>query len=335
METQAALVSVIVPVHNGESTIESCLRSVFESSCRQFECIVVDDASTDASAPLAASLGAKVIRLPECRGAAHARNQGAKAATGEILVFLDADVQICPDTLERTLLRFSGSQSVVAVFGSYDEDPGCKNFCSQYKNLFHHFIHQHGLEDAGTFFSGYGAIRKRVFEDVGGFDEQCRMMEDIQLGYMLKTRGYRIRLDKSLQVKHLKKYSFWKLVKSDVRDRAIPWTMLMLRNRRVTSDLNLKPRYRVSAMCAAVSMIAFLLMMKWWWLVYIASVFLALCFALSMDVYRFFTRARGSAFALRVAPLHVFYYLYSLLGFGVGVVKYIWSRLRQRPGVVV
>lgn len=326
-------VSVIVPVHNGEGTIETCLRSVFQSSCKELECIVVDDCSTDRSADLAESLGAKVIRLPECRGAAHARNRGAAIAAGEILVFLDADVQIYPETLERTLRRFDEAESVAAIFGSYDDDPGCKNFCSQYKNLFHHFIHQHGREEASTFFSGYGAIRTRVFHDVGGFDTHCRMMEDIQLGYALNTRGYRIRLDKSLQVKHFKYYSFWKLVKSDLEDRAIPWTMLMLRNRRITSDLNLKPRYRASAICAALSTVTLMLTMKWRLSVYLALIFLALGLALSMDVYSFFARKRGVAFAIRVAPLHMFYYLYSLIGFGVGVLKHLWWRFGQRPRV--
>ena len=76
---------------------------------------------------------------------------------------------------------------------------------------------------------------------LGGFDEGYRQpsIEDIELGYRLKQAGHRIRLCKALQVKHLKRWSVVSLLKSDFFDRALPWTELILRDRRVINDLNL------------------------------------------------------------------------------------------------
>src|SRR5690606_7770040 len=130
-------------------------------------------------------------------GPAAARSLGAEIANGEVLFFLDADVCIHPGTAENpgTVARiaavFEGRPDVDAVFGSYDTRPAAPNFVSQWKNLSHHFVHQHGHPDAQTFWAGCGAIRKPVFQAVGGFDQSYRgaTIEDIELGYRLRQSG--------------------------------------------------------------------------------------------------------------------------------------------------
>lgn len=324
--------SVIIPVRNGCRTLPQCLRSIFASSYKDFECIVVDDESSDHSADLAESIGVRVIRLDRRQGAATARNRGAEAAEGDILVFTDADVQIYADTLEKTVKVFAEEPDLAAVFGSYDNDPACVNFCSQYKNLFHHFIHQHGREDAGTFWSGFGAIRKTAFIGVAGFDPRCRMMEDIQLGYKLKAIGCRIRLNKSLVVKHLKNYSFLSLVKSDLFDRAVPWTMLMLRHGRMADDLNLKPRYKISAACSLLVVFCLVLAPLSIWFLAVIPFLMGAFLILNVDLSRFFLGARGARFAVKALALYFLYYLYSMVGFALGIVRYLGWRYFSRPG---
>jgi len=73
---------------------------------------------------------------------------------------LDADVTLQPDGAARVLKAFDQSPSLAALFGSYDDSPRASNFLSQYKNLFHHYVHQNAHERAFTFWSGCGAIRR-------------------------------------------------------------------------------------------------------------------------------------------------------------------------------
>ncbi len=83
------------------------------------------------------------------------------------------------------------NQDVSAVFGSYDDEPAERNFLSQYKNLLHHFVHQEGATDAGTFWAGCGAIRKDMFASVNGFNSEkypYPSIEDIELGIRLKRK---------------------------------------------------------------------------------------------------------------------------------------------------
>lgn len=256
--------TAIVPVHNGREQLGMCLDHLFRSRpVPPDECIVVDDGSTDGSAAVAREFGCRVITSTKRNGPAYARNLGAVAATGDLLFFLDSDVCVHPDTLLRLRRAFQEDPELDALMGSYDDEPEQQDFLSQYRNLMHCYVHQHGRRDACTFWSGCGAIRKKVFLEHGGFDEsyQRPAIEDIELGYRLQQAGCRLLLDREIQVKHLKKWTFWGLLKTDVRDRGIPWTELILRDQQMPNDLNLHLSQRVSVVlvflllgtCAAAS----------------------------------------------------------------------------------
>ncbi len=216
-------VSVIIPVHNGDKHIERCLDALIASSYPSFEIIMVDDCSTDDTVKIAQQKGAKVLQLPKRSGQSAARNYGVKQALADVLLFIDSDVMVHKNTIEMVIEDFHSHPDIVAVFGSYDDKPAEKNFISQYKNMFHHFNHQHSSNEAFTFWSGCGAIHKKVFKEMGGFDQSAFFVEDIELGYRIRKKGYRILLDKDLQVKHLKHWGFLSLLHSDIFQRAIPW----------------------------------------------------------------------------------------------------------------
>jgi glycosyltransferase involved in cell wall biosynthesis len=280
------LISIVIPACNAKAHIAECLQSVRESEFRDYEIIVVDDGSTDETSAIAATFGAKVILNPERRGPAFARNMGASEATSEILFFLDSDVTVKPETLSKIYDSFSSDATLDALIGSYDRKPSSPDFISQYRNLMHAFVHQVGSEQASTFWSGCGAIRRTVFFEHSGFSEgyDRPAIEDIELGYRLVRDGKKIILDRSLEVKHLKKWTFWGLVKTDIMDRGIPWTELILRDRFMPDDLNLQLSQRVSVglvfilvalSCALVILsgiyvllpllaILFLVMARWW-----------------------------------------------------------------------
>jgi len=244
----AASISVIVPVYNSAGYLRKCLEHLRRSSVSDYECIVVDDGSTDTSADVARQFGVTVLSTDRRRGPAFARNLGAKSAKGEILFFIDADVCVASNTLDRVSANFEQDPDLAAVMGSYDDEPDSQDFLSLYKNLMHCYVHHNSRREACTFWSGCGAIRKRVFHEASGFDESYDRpaIEDIELGYRLKSAGKKLALDTSILVRHLKRWSFFGLVKTDILDRGIPWTELILRDRHLPNDLNLQLSQRVS-----------------------------------------------------------------------------------------
>ncbi len=315
-------ISIIIPVYNGGRTIGRCLESIFKSSFPSFECIVVDDRSNDDTLRIAQSFDAKIIHLDGHRGAAYARNRGVEAARGNILLFIDADVTIYPDTLDKVNRHFEDNQEISALFGTYDDQPDSSNFLSQYKNLFHHYIHQTSREEASTFWTACGAVKKEAFFEIGMFNESCRMMEDIELGYRLQAENHKILLDKGLIVKHLKQYSFSYLLKSDLFDRAIPWTVLILSNKQSANDLNLKPEHKLSAVVVILLIASVFVAAMSIWFVLIIPVLLAMFFMMNHEFYSFYLKKRGPMFTLKVIPFHFLYYLYGTLGFIIGHYKY-------------
>lgn len=250
--TTSPFISVIVPVHNGAMVLPRALAALAQTTYPYFECLVVDDGSTDETRAVANRFETTVLTMAAGPlGPAAARNRGAAAASGEILFFVDADVLVQPETLAQVAALFAAAPDVAALFGSYDESPHATDFTSQYKNLAHCFVHQQARTEAQTFWSGCGAIRREVFMAMGGFDAARYprpSIEDIELGYRLSAAGHRILLAKEIQVKHLKQWTLQGLIKCDIFDRAIPWTLLNLSARAIPDDLNLRRSQRVSAM---------------------------------------------------------------------------------------
>lgn len=317
-------ISVIIPVHNGGASFRCCLSSLVQAVPCASEIIVVADGDTDGSWLLAKEFGASVVRLAQCEGPARARNIGAQAAQGDILFFVDADVAIGTDTIERVAIAFQQEPDLAAIIGSYDDAPGASNFLSQYKNLFHHYTHQTANEEASTFWGACGAIRREVFLSMGGFDESYRKpcIEDIELGYRLKQAGHRIKLCKDLQVKHLKHWKPISLLRAEIFYRALPWTELILRDRQFSNDLNLKFSTRLSVLLA-FGLLGSLFAALWFpGFLAVAGVLSVFLLTINAPVYRFFLNKRGFWFTLQVIPWHWLYFLYSGLSFAIGTVRY-------------
>jgi glycosyltransferase involved in cell wall biosynthesis len=327
----APTISVIIPVYNGAAYLKSCLQALAASDYRSYECIVVDDGSTDEGRSIAAQfpLFVRVLHLAEGpRGPAYARNRGAEAARGAILFFLDADIMLSSRALRRVANLFQERTDVAAVFGSYDSRPAAAGMVSRYRNLLHHFVHQNGNREASTFWAGCGAIRRSIFEKIGGFDERRfwrPSIEDIELGYRLRQSGYRILLEKKLQGTHLKGWSLYALIRTDITCRAIPWTRLILETKTLPNDLNLKLGQRVSF--ALVTLACLLLTLAVAQPALLAGSVAALLgvVILNRKLYAFFFRQRGLAFSAACVLLHLLYYLYSGLGY-----FYVWTESQIR-----
>ena len=312
-------ISVIIPVYNGTRELPECLSAVKASAKNSdTEIIVVDDASTDETPAVAASMGVRVLRLDKNSGPAAARNFGAQHARGDVLFFVDADVVLAPGALDRAVRILDTRPELAAVFGSYDARPRAQGLVSQYRNLLHHFVHQQGNPEASTFWAGCGAIRHEVFLAVGGFDAKRfprPSIEDIELGVRLRRAGYRILLDREIQGTHLKRWKLGSVIWTDITCRAIPWSRLILDSRDAPNDLNLKRAQRVSV--ALVALAAALLPLALWRIDLLVLPLGALLTVLVLNrgLFAFFRRQRGLGFAIACVPLHLLYFLYSGLSY--------------------
>ena len=313
--------SIIVPVYNEPEHLRECLSALLAESRSESDVIVVDDASTDQTPAVASQLGVRLFRLGKNSGPAAARNYGARHSEGDILLFVDADVVVAPGVVNRVIAVLHSNPDVAAVFGSYDSRPRAQGVVSQYRNLLHHFVHQHGRMEASTFWAGCGAIRRPVFEAVGGFDEIHagtrfgRSMEDIELGYRLRRAGHRIVLDRSLQVTHLKQWTLSSFIRTDIISRAIPWSRLILERRQFPDDLNLGRGQRWSVALVALACVLVPLSAFHRGLLVLSGAALLGALGLNRKLFRFFWRERGLRFAAACVPLHFLHYLCSGLGF--------------------
>ena len=151
--------SIIIPAYNAASTLPRCLDSVLSQMSPNTEIIVVDDGSTDSTAAIAAKYSVQVIAIAVNGGSGPARNRGAAVARGSLLLFLDADVTLREGALAR-IHSLASQADIVAVIGSYDDEPDVRSTVSQFKNLAHHYFHQRTAPEVSTFWSGCGAIKR-------------------------------------------------------------------------------------------------------------------------------------------------------------------------------
>lgn len=313
------LLSVIVPVYNGTRVLPRALEALVASdlprSC--WELIVVNDGSTDETGTLAARWADVLVHIPGSpHGPAYARNRGVEAARGEVVVFVDADVVVHPDALRRFAWAFAHDPELGAVFGSYDDRPQAPGVVSRYRNLLHHWHHHQNAGEAETFWAGCGAVRRSVFLAAGKFDEwhyRKPSIEDIELGHRISALGHRILLRPEIQCTHLKQWNLWSVVRTDVKDRGVPWMRLLLQEGKLgqRTSLNLKLIEKVNTALVGLALAGALAAAalrdpRWLWLAAAGLGFVTLA---SLPFYRFLARANGVIFAIAAIPLHLLYYL--------------------------
>lgn len=138
-------------------------------------------------------------------------------AEGDVLFFTDADVLLEDNALSLVAEGLANSD-VSGIVGLLSRQLAYDNFSSQYKNLWMHYTYYRLPTYVGVFYTSAAAIKREVFMQTGGFDENYRgasVTEDTEFGQRLLTAGYKIRVDKRLTVTHLKHYSLGDLVRTD------------------------------------------------------------------------------------------------------------------------
>jgi GT2 family glycosyltransferase len=230
------MVSIVVPVHNGERTLDECLSAACAAAPPPDEVIVVDDGSTDASASIASRYCCRLVRLAGRSGAAAARNAGARAACGDVLFFIDADCMLSPGmpSLAAAALQRAGARAVVG--GTYDRHPFDPGFFPAFQAVFVNYHETRRLEGPDYVATHAMVIRADDFRESGGFDESfLPILEDVEFSHRLRRAGYRLRVEPGLLVRH----SFGFDLRGSLRNAARKvryWTRYSARNRDVLAD---------------------------------------------------------------------------------------------------
>jgi glycosyltransferase involved in cell wall biosynthesis len=307
--------SIVVPSRNTVSTLRAVLAAIRASDLPkdQYELIVVDDASQDASPTVAARYADTVIRLRGIPlGRPYACNRGAELAKGEIVAFVDPEVLVRQDTLRRMVSIFAEQPSIDAISASHDDAPAAQNFVSQYWNLLLHFGDQRYAGPGGDVGSGCSAVRRSVLMRTGMYDEwrfDTGSLEGLELGQRLESQGSKVVVSRTLQVTHLKRWGVVSVAREVWnRSRLLARSLGYQRTRvSVPSEVVFTLSRAMPSALAVVSIVALSgAFLPEPWLLTKAGIALSGVLAANMRVHRFYARTRGLAFAVGAIPMHLF-----------------------------
>ena len=187
-------VSIVIPALNEEKLLPSTLESVKNQTYKNLEVIVKDGLSSDKTVDIARKYDARVIRLKDS-SAGEARNQGAQRASGDILVFLDADTLMARDTASKLVEDFTKFDAVL-VFPRYLTREEADEIDSKPSYVVRVFVKSwFTFEDlfrkyADRYAGGMCmACDAAAFRKIGGFNEHLKVCEDIEISYRLKKIG--------------------------------------------------------------------------------------------------------------------------------------------------
>lgn len=182
-ETNIPLISIIIPVYNGEYYIQAALDSIFAQDYKNHEIIVVDDGSTDSTLDILQKYpGIRVLRQ-ENMGPASARNLGISAAQGTMIAFLDSDDIWHPNKLSVQVLEMIEHPDIGYIL--------CRMhlFCEFGITLPDTLNAKHYLNDPSAYIPSALLVRKSVLDEVGLFNPQLRTAEDADWFARAKDMG--------------------------------------------------------------------------------------------------------------------------------------------------
>lgn len=318
-------ISIIIPCYKNEDTLIKTLESIKHNILKDFEVIIINDNPNkdinlnyeDYTFPI------QILKNEKNEGCAISRNRGAQIAKGEILFFTDADVILMPDTIERLIKDLN--EETPASIGCYTKKTPITNTFSVFKNIFHHYNHQSLKNYSKTFWTGCGAIYKKNFLELNGFDTSKKIspIEDIDLGYRLSSKNYKIKINKNAFAVHLKQYSFAKLIRSDLFERAVPWTHIILKNKKLPNSSNTSAKYKISVL---MTLLFFILnlnnILNFSYLnTFLALLPLLIISLLNRKFLKLTSHTYGIIFTIKSIVLLLIHFLCCAAGFGIGLLN--------------
>lgn len=199
-------VTVITPIYNNARMIGECLDSLLPQDYPDYEVIVVDDGSTDDTPVEVGKYPVKLLVNPHL-GISAARNAAIRAAAGEIIMTMDSDLKVPGDLISRMVDELLADEKRGVVMAWWD--------ISNPENLVPALIFRgyeyyvRNLEEPNFFWGYCFAIRKKIFDQIGYFDETLPLVEDVDFAYRMISAGYTVKILKNVRVRHYFRDSLW------------------------------------------------------------------------------------------------------------------------------
>ena len=298
------MISVIAPAYNNPEETDLFLQSIARHLTGNFEVIVVDDGSRDTRLGdvCAKHAFARYHRLAQNSGAPSARNAGAQLARGEVLLFLDSDLIVLSD-LSAITSRLFADATVLAAVGAFAPEPANPGYFTNFWGLVKAFSLPRETYSS-TFYPAVGAIRKTVFDEVGGFNKNIKgaSIEDFEFSIRYSARGWQVHYAPELLVSVHYKGMATSLRQSF--DRSTKWSLLFRERRRFDNHTTTHWQ-ALGAICGAaiVALTPFLLLDR-----RVAFLLAALglgYFAVNGAFFRYASRVAGLAFVPAAVVFHL------------------------------
>jgi len=328
-------VSVLIPLYNGAETITPVMEALYRSDFKDFEVVVVHDYSADNSAEVLAKLKQdypfRLLEFPENRGVSKARNTAASEARGEILLFIDADCIVLPETIGRCVHRLDQGDSI-CVGGAYTPDAWDRDFFSNFQSIYIHYV-ETKVEHPDYIATHCMAIPKQVYDEFGGFKEDyfighAASVEDVELSHRLIGAGHQLARPQDIQVQHMFRFSLGKSVRNAVK-KSKYWTMYSLYHKDVMKDsgaASIELKVNVGTQMINLGLVALAVILRSWWPLVGAAFLLGVNTAVSHSLLRLIKQEKGWWFLVRAVTYYEFVYPYVVAyGSFVGILKYIWE----------
>lgn len=202
--------SVIVPAYNAAATLDACLYALSRQTVGPdaYEVIVVDDGSTDGSAAVARRHGVTIVQQAHS-GAAAARNEGARRARGQILLFTDADCEPREDWIEKMVMPFAHGavDGVKGIYRTRQPSLVARFAQAEYEEKYHRLARMERIDFVDTHAAAY---RRDVFWAHGGFDPHFLLDEDQEFSFRLAAAGHKLVFAPQAQVYHHHQETAWR-----------------------------------------------------------------------------------------------------------------------------
>ncbi|WP_343449957.1 glycosyltransferase family 2 protein [Micromonospora oryzae] len=328
MAADGQRVSVVIPNYNYEKTLGACLDAVFAQTHRPYEVIVVDDGSTDRSRDIAARYPCRVVDGGGNRGVSAARNIGARAATGDILFFVDSDVALRADAIANALAVLAADPTCGCVHGTYDTQPLYDDGpIEHYKVLHAHWWRRRSVGQVNTAIFALAAVRRSAFLAAGPFHEELRDAEDVEYSERL-ARVTGIRLTDTVVGRHDDCARFGDMLREQYR-RSLPLAAFAGAHRMRAGSVAVNPALGVLAAPLVLATLPLGLLHP-----ALLAVPLA-CFGLFLladpGLLPFVRRERGTAFLAWFVGVHLVAQLAIVVGAAAGLVARLRGTGSPRP----
>ncbi|MGB5261310.1 MAG: glycosyltransferase [Gammaproteobacteria bacterium] len=311
MPRKADLVSIIIPVRNGEATIKPCLEAAFASRYERFEVIVVDDGSDDRTVEIIKTCPCTLIQLSRHSGVSHARNIGVQHSHGDILFFTDADCLLNEDTLAIAVATLGTAGRDVILGGTYTLEPADDRFFSAFQSVFVNHVESRSRDNPDYIAAHAMVLYADSFGKSAGFAEKfLPIIEDVDFSHRLRRTGHRLIMNPEIQVRHVFDFSLLGSVCNAFK-KSKYWTIYSIHNRDLLADSGSASwGLKLDVVALFGSILALLLVLAtgnaWYFMIIV--VLMTLNIGVNRNLLQEFYRARGAGFALAASAYYLLGY---------------------------